>query len=73
MADAARSRWTSSCRDRFGCVYVDHDGQAHTPVMVHRVIYGSLERFMGILIEHTAGAFPLWLSPVQAMVIPIAD
>jgi threonyl-tRNA synthetase len=58
---------------RFGCVYVDHNGQAQTPVMVHRVIYGSLERFLGILIEHTAGAFPLWLSPVQAMVIPISD
>lgn len=58
---------------RFQCVYIDKDGQEKTPVVVHRVIYGSLERFMGILIEHTAGAFPVWLAPVQARVIPITD
>src|SRR5262249_52664155 len=53
--------------------YVDRDGQKKTPVVIHRVVYGSLERFIGILIEHTAGAFPVWLAPVQAMVVPIAD
>jgi len=58
---------------RFGCKYTDSDGQEKTPVVVHRVIYGSLERFLGILIEHTGGAFPVWLAPVQAMLIPITD
>jgi threonyl-tRNA synthetase len=58
---------------RFGCSYVAKDGQVKTPVVIHRVIYGSLERFIGILIEHTAGAFPAWLAPIQARVIPIAD
>ncbi|MDQ3662942.1 MAG: threonine--tRNA ligase [Actinomycetota bacterium] len=58
---------------RFDCEYADRDGQRRTPVVVHRVIYGSLERFFGILIEHFAGAFPTWLAPVQAVFIPIAD
>ncbi|HLZ62843.1 MAG TPA: threonine--tRNA ligase, partial [Ktedonosporobacter sp.] len=58
---------------RFNCKYVDRDGAEKTPIVVHRVIYGSLERFIGILIEHTAGAFPVWIAPVQAVVIPIAD
>jgi len=58
---------------RFGCSYIDKDGQAKTPVVIHRVIYGSLERFIGILIEHTAGAFPAWLAPVQVRIITIAD
>jgi threonyl-tRNA synthetase len=58
---------------RFSCAYIDKDGSQKTPVVIHRVIYGSLERFIGILIEHTAGAFPVWLAPVQVMVIPIAD
>jgi threonyl-tRNA synthetase len=57
----------------FDLKYTDKDGTKKTPVVVHRVIYGSLERFIGILIEHFAGAFPLWLSPVQLVVIPIAD
>jgi threonyl-tRNA synthetase len=56
---------------RFDCTYTDRDGQRKTPVVIHRVIYGSLERFIGILIEHTAGAFPLWLSPVQVKAIPV--
>jgi threonyl-tRNA synthetase len=56
---------------RFDCTYVDSDGERKTPVVIHRVIYGSLERFIGILIEHTAGAFPLWLAPTQVKVIPI--
>src|SRR5262249_4622346 len=58
---------------RFDCRYVDREGKDRTPVVVHRVIYGSLERFMGILIEHTAGAFPLWLCPVHAAIVPIAE
>jgi threonyl-tRNA synthetase len=58
---------------RFDCTYTDRDGSEKTPVVIHRVIYGSLERFIGILIEHFAGAFPAWLAPVQAVVIPIAD
>jgi threonyl-tRNA synthetase len=58
---------------RFDCVYTDSDGAAKTPVVLHRVIYGSLERFIGILIEHFEGAFPLWIAPIQAHVIPIAD
>jgi len=56
---------------RFELEYTDKDGKKKTPVVIHRVIYGSLERFIGILIEHTAGAFPLWLSPVQVKVIPV--
>jgi len=57
---------------RFGCVYVDEHGNRETPVVIHRVIYGSLERFLGIYIEHTAGAFPLWIAPVHVTVIPVA-
>jgi len=58
---------------RFKLTYIDSDGKEKTPVMIHRAIVGSPERFFGILIEHYAGAFPLWLSPVQAAVIPIAE
>jgi threonyl-tRNA synthetase len=58
---------------RFGLKYTDKDGREKTPAVVHRVIYGTLERFIGILIEHFAGAFPVWLAPVQAIIIPIAD
>lgn len=58
---------------RFELVYTDADGNYCQPVMIHRAIYGSLERFLGILIEHYAGAFPTWLAPVQVMIIPIAD
>lgn len=57
---------------RFNCTYIDRDGKKKNPIVIHRVIYGSLERFMGILIEHTAGNLPVWLSPVQATIIPIA-
>ncbi len=56
---------------RFDCTYVDRDGQKKHPVVVHRVIYGSIERFIGILIEHTAGSFPLWLSPIQVTIVPV--
>ena len=59
--------------ERFNLTYIDETGQPQRPIVVHRAIYGSLERFIAILIEHFAGAFPLWLAPVQAVVIPIAD
>jgi threonyl-tRNA synthetase len=59
--------------ERFDLAYIDKDGSKKRPVVVHRVIYGSLERFIGILIEHFAGAFPVWLAPVQAVIIPITD
>jgi threonyl-tRNA synthetase len=58
---------------RFGLEYIGSDGQSHTPVMVHRALLGSIERFFGVLIEHYAGAFPVWLAPVQAIVLPISD
>ncbi|MGH9674288.1 MAG: threonine--tRNA ligase, partial [Bryobacteraceae bacterium] len=58
---------------RFDLEYIGEDGKAHQPLMVHRALFGSIERFFGILIEHYAGAFPLWLAPVQAVVLPIAD
>ena len=59
--------------ERFDIKYQDKDGVLKTPVMLHRVIFGSMERFHGILIEHYAGAFPIWLAPTQVMVVPIAD
>ena len=59
--------------ERFELEYTGEDGQKHRPVMIHRVVFGSIERFIGILIEHFAGAFPTWLAPVQAMIIPITD
>ncbi len=59
--------------ERFGLEYTDNEGNKQTPVMIHRAIAGSLERFMSIMIEHFAGNFPLWLSPVQLAIIPVAD
>jgi threonyl-tRNA synthetase len=59
--------------ERFDLTYTDEEGHEQRPMAIHRAIYGSLERFIGILVEHFAGAFPLWLAPVQAVVIPIAD
>ena len=59
--------------ERFGIKYQDKDGQMKTPVMLHRVIFGSMERFHGILIEHYAGTFPTWLAPTQVQIVPIAD
>ncbi|WP_105203374.1 threonine--tRNA ligase [Neobittarella massiliensis] len=59
--------------ERFELEYTGEDGQKHRPVMIHRVVFGSIERFIGILIEHFAGAFPLWLAPVQVKIIPISD
>ncbi len=58
---------------RLGCEYVGEDGKTHTPVLLHRAVTGTTERFMAVLIEHYGGAFPVWLSPVQAVVIPVAD
>lgn len=59
--------------ERFDLTYVDADGERKRPVMIHRVVYGSIERFFGILLEHFAGKFPLWLAPVQVVVLPIND
>ncbi|NLN07353.1 MAG: threonine--tRNA ligase [Firmicutes bacterium] len=59
--------------EKFDLTYIGEDGQKHRPAVVHRVIYGSLERFMAVLIEHFAGAFPVWLAPVQAVVLPISE
>ncbi len=58
---------------RFELEYIGEDGKAHQPLMGHRALYGSVERFFGILIEHYAGAFPVWLAPIQAIVLPITD
>ena len=59
--------------EKFDLTYIGEDGQKHRPVMIHRVVYGSIERFIGILIENYAGAFPTWLAPVQVKVLPISD
>ena len=59
--------------ERFEMSYIGADGEKHEPVMIHRAMYGSMERFMGILIEHYAGAFPTWLAPVQARILTISD
>ena len=80
MVDAIGRSWQLSTIQfdfnlprRFELEYVGPDGQTHQPVMVHRALWGSVERFFGVLIEHYAGAFPLWLAPVQATVLPITD
>lgn len=59
--------------EKFDCTYIGEDNTPHRPVMIHRAVYGSIERFMGILIEHYGGDFPLWLAPVQVKILPIAD
>ena len=80
MVDALGREWQLSTiqfdfnePERFDMSYIGEDGQEHRPYMIHRALLGSMERFMGVLIEHYAGAFPVWLSPVQAVLIPIAD
>ena len=80
LKDALGRKWqcaTIQCDftlpERFDLSYVGPDGERHRPVMLHRVILGAIERFMGVLIEHYAGAFPLWLSPVQASVLTVTD
>jgi threonyl-tRNA synthetase len=59
--------------EKFDLHYIGEDNQRHRPVVIHRAVYGSIDRFIGILIEHYAGAFPVWLAPVQAMVIPVSN
>jgi threonyl-tRNA synthetase len=80
LKDALNRKWqcaTIQCDftlpERFNLSYVDKDGQKHKPAMIHRVILGALERFIGILIEHFAGAFPVWLAPVQAIFLTVTD
>ncbi|MCU1232761.1 MAG: Ser-tRNA(Thr) hydrolase / threonyl-tRNA synthetase [Candidatus Solibacter sp.] len=80
LVDAIGRKWQLSTVQfdftlprRFGLEYIADDGKAHQPIMVHRALYGSIERFFGILIEHYAGAFPVWLAPIQAIVLPITD
>ena len=58
---------------RFDITYIGQDGEKHRPVMIHRVAFGSIERFIGILIEHYAGKFPVWLAPTQVRILPISD
>src|ERR1041384_6164306 len=66
-------QWDFNLPERFELEYIGEDGRAHRPVMVHRALFGSIERFFGVLIEHYAGAFPMWLAPVQAAGLPITD
>jgi threonyl-tRNA synthetase len=80
LVDALGRRWQLSTvqfdfflPQRFRLEYIGADGHAHTPIMVHRALLGSVERFFGVLIEHYAGAFPVWLSPVQAAVLPVSE
>ena len=80
MVDAIGRSWQLSTVQfdfnlprRFGLEYIGADGKPHQPMMVHRALWGSVERFFGVLIEHYAGAFPLWLAPVQAILLPITD
>lgn len=80
LKDVLDRRWqcaTIQCDfslpERFDLSYIGHDGEKHRPVMLHRVILGSLERFMGVIIEHYAGAFPTWLAPVQVTILTITD
>jgi threonyl-tRNA synthetase len=80
IMDALGRRWQCATiqldyqmPQRFGLKYVGADNAEHTPIVIHRAIFGSFERFMAILIEHYAGAFPLWIAPVQVTVLPIAD
>lgn len=58
---------------RFDATYIGQDGEKHRPVMIHRVLLGSIERFIGILIEHYAGKFPVWIAPTQVKILPISD
>src|SRR6267378_3309650 len=66
-------QWDFNMPERFELEYIGEDNKPHRPVMVHRALFGSIERFFGVLIEHYAGAFPLWLAPVQVAVLPITD
>ena len=66
-------QWDFNLPERFELEYIGEDNKPHRPVMVHRALFGSIERFFGVLIEHYAGAFPMWLAPVQVIVLPITD
>jgi threonyl-tRNA synthetase len=66
-------QWDFNLPERFALEYIGEDNKPHRPVMVHRALFGSIERFFGVLIEHYAGAFPLWLAPTQVAVLPITD
>jgi threonyl-tRNA synthetase len=79
VRDAIGRRWQLSTLQvdfqepqRFDLSYVGADNHPHRPIMIHRALFGSIERFFGILVEHYAGAFPVWLSPLQARVLPVA-
>jgi len=80
LKDALKRKWqcaTIQCDftlpERFDLTYIGADGERHRPVMLHRVILGAIERFMGVLIEHYAGAFPVWLSPTQCIILTVTD
>ncbi len=80
MIDALDREWQLSTiqfdfnlPDRFDLTYIAEDGKQHRPYMIHRALLGSMERFMGVLVEHYGGAFPFWLAPTQAVLIPITD
>lgn len=80
IKDALKRTWQCgtvqldmSLPERFDLTYIGSDGEKHRPIMIHRVIYGSIERFFGILVEHFGGRFPLWMSPVQAIILPMND
>src|SRR5256885_7031329 len=80
LHDAIGRRWQLSTLQvdfnhpiRFDLTYVGADNERHRPIMIHRALYGPVERFFGILVEHYAGAFPTWLAPVQVQVLPVAD
>src|SRR5271157_431766 len=80
LKDALNRRWQCATiqvdfamPERFDLTYVGGDGERHRPVMLHRVILGAMERFIGVLIEHYAGAFPVWLAPTQAILLTVTD
>lgn len=80
MKDSLQRKWQMGTiqldfqqPERFGLKYIDRDGQQKTPVVIHRVIYGSIDRFIGVLLEHTNGELPVWLSPLPVVIVPIAD
>jgi threonyl-tRNA synthetase len=80
LKDALNRRWQCATiqvdfalPERFDLTYVGSDGEKHRPVMLHRVILGAMERFIGVLIEHYAGAFPVWLAPTQAVLMTVTD
>jgi len=80
LKDALNRRWQCATiqvdffmPERFDLAYVGSDGEKHRPVMLHRVILGAMERFIGVLIEHYAGAFPVWLAPTQAILMTVTD